>query len=251
MPKSLERELDGLYALPPGAFIAARQELAKRYRTAGDRESAERVKTARRPTLAAWTANQLARQERGKLRVLLNAGRRVRSAQRRALSGGSGAAEALREAADQEREVLRPLVQAGARILSEGGQRATETTLHQLERTLHAAARDEEVGEALRRGRLTHELDPTGFGPFSPADVKPLGRRKRAAPRKTERDLKEERRALELRQRIGELRRAVKAAERELAKAERSARAKERILNTARERLAVAESGAERINRKR
>jgi hypothetical protein len=117
MPKSLERELDGLYALPPGAFIAARQELAKRYRTAGDRESAERVKTARRPTLAAWTANQLARQERGKLRVLLNAGRRVRSAQRRALSGGSGAAEALREAADQEREVLRPLVQAGARIL--------------------------------------------------------------------------------------------------------------------------------------
>jgi hypothetical protein len=248
MPASLEKELDRLYALPAGEFIGARQELAKEYQKAGDRESAERVKLARKPTLAAWTANQLAREEKTKVRELLNAGKRLRTAQQRALGGGSAAA--LREATDHERKALPPLVQAGARILAESGQRPTDAILRQLERTLHAAARGKEAGEALRRGRLTHELDPTGFGSFSPADMKRTPPRTRKPPRKAERDLREEQRALALRQRVQELRRAVKAAERELAKAEHSARAKDRLLKKARERLAAAEANAERMRRK-
>jgi hypothetical protein len=92
MPATLEKELDGLYGLPPSEFIPARKELVKAYRKAGDGESAAVVGTARRPTLAAWTVNQLARQEKANVRALLNAGKRLRTAQRRALGGRSGAA---------------------------------------------------------------------------------------------------------------------------------------------------------------
>jgi hypothetical protein len=90
--------------------VRARQDLVKAYRSAGDRGSAERVKLARKPTRAAWTVNQLARQEKAGVRSLLNAGKRLRAAQQKALGGGSGSA--LRKATDEERETLRPLVDA-------------------------------------------------------------------------------------------------------------------------------------------
>jgi hypothetical protein len=85
--------------------------------------------------------------------------------------------------------------------------------LQQVERTLHAAAHDEHMGEAVRKGRLTRELDPTGFGVFSPADAKPpKARREGQRDARSQRD--EERRA-EFRRRVQELRHAVKAAERD------------------------------------
>jgi hypothetical protein len=238
MPASVEKELNRLYGLPPSDFVPARKELVKAYRKAGDRESAAVAATARRPTVAAWTANQLARQEKAKVRALISAGKRLRAAQRRALGGRSGGA--LREAGDAERNAIEPLLEAARRILDENGLGASESTIQQVERTLHAASHDEEMGNALRKGRLTRELDPTGFGAFSPMDLRP-SRAKGQPAQPSVREQREKERRAQFRQHVQELRRAVKAAERELAKAERSLGARQRDVDALKRRLTEAE----------
>lgn len=248
MTDSIKEELDRLYALPPSEFTAARQALAKAYRDAGDREAAEEVKQARKPTLAAWTVNQLARREREKVRSLLDAGERLRAAQQKTLRGRSSSDD-LRQASDAERDALRELLKAAESLLGSSGELPSQATLQQVERTLHAAAREESAAELLRSGRLTRELDPTGFGSFTAADLPAPGaggrhaggaRQERARSRKDER-------AAELRSRVGELREALQSAERELADAERSLSTRRRAAETARKQLARAESQLERL----
>lgn len=51
----------GLYGLPPEQFTAARNELSKALRDAGDTDGSASVRTLRKPTLAAWWANRLVR----------------------------------------------------------------------------------------------------------------------------------------------------------------------------------------------
>jgi hypothetical protein len=160
-------------------------------------------------------------------------------AQQKALGGGSGSA--LREATDEEREALRPLVDAARRILSANDEKATEATLLQVERRLHAAARDEELAEIVRRGRLTRELDPTGFGPFTAGEIKKRTRSKRTNPKRARSDERARQQELALRQRIRDLRRAVAAAERELSKAQRASEATERGLSASERQLSSAE----------
>jgi hypothetical protein len=245
MPPSVERELDRLYSLRPSEFVAARQEVARALRQAGDREGAEQVKAARRPTLAAWSVNQLARTEKRGVRTLLNAGKRLRTAQGQVLRGGRG--EALRHATDEERDAIRPLLDSARGLLSESGQAASESTLEQVEKTLHAAARDEGVGQALLQGRLTRELDPTGFGIVSLSDLPRRRGRKEQRSKESVREKRRRERASDLRQQIRELRRAVNAGEDALAKAQREADAKELSLRQSKARLARAEAALERL----
>src|ERR687892_248895 len=54
-----ETEIAALYRLPVAEFVAARDQLAKRLRSAGDREAARRVAALRRPSVSVWAANQL------------------------------------------------------------------------------------------------------------------------------------------------------------------------------------------------
>src|SRR3989442_10686034 len=85
--ENLEEALDRLYGLERESFVAERDTLVRELRTAGERETAELVKQLRKPTLAAWTINQLARQERRDVDLLLDAGHRLREAQERGLPG--------------------------------------------------------------------------------------------------------------------------------------------------------------------
>ncbi|HZC99735.1 MAG TPA: hypothetical protein VFA46_05945, partial [Actinomycetes bacterium] len=99
----VDTEIGRLYELPPEGFVAARDELRRRLRDS-DRAAAERVRRLRRPTVAAWAVNQVARRRPELVAELVEAGDRLRQAQRRALSGlrDSG----LRAAAAQRRELL-------------------------------------------------------------------------------------------------------------------------------------------------
>jgi hypothetical protein len=83
MPKH-DARVDALFELPPEDFVAARDRLAKEL---DDRDAAKEVKALRRPTVPAWAVNQTVRRHRDVLRELLDAGREVRSAQRRAVTG--------------------------------------------------------------------------------------------------------------------------------------------------------------------
>lgn len=161
---SLDEEIDRLYGLPPDGFVAARDELAKDLRSEGRRDDAAAVKGLRRPSIAAWSMNQVARRHRSKLEALLAAGDELRKAQRRALSGVAGGGAGLREAGERRRRALRDLMGPAQAILSEAGHSAAGT-LDAVQATLEAASADEEAGRAVREGRLAKELPtPAGFG---------------------------------------------------------------------------------------
>jgi hypothetical protein len=162
---------DELFGLPPEEFVAARDELARRLRREGDPEAAGRVKALRRPPLSAWAVNQLARSRQQALEGLLAAGERLRAAHQAALAGGDAAE--LRAATRAEREAVAGLVSAALDRLREAGHPTTETTRDRIAATLHAAAASPEAADLVRHGRLTADLDPSGFGaaPGGPAAV--------------------------------------------------------------------------------
>ena len=153
---------DELFGLAPEEFVAARDELARRLKREGDAEAAARVKALRRPPVSAWAVNRLAREQGPALAPLLAAGERLRAATQAALAG-EGAAE-LRAAAKAEREAVAGLVRAALELLGEAGHPATDATRDRVAATLHAAAASPEAAELVRHGRLTADLDPSGFG---------------------------------------------------------------------------------------
>ena len=145
-----------LYALPLEEFVAGRDALAKELRAAGDRDAAAAVKALRKPTPAAWAVNQLARE--GRLEEVLEAAAGLRAAQEAALGGD---ASSLRDATSDERSAVdRALAQA--RALRPGGRPLSGATAEKVRDLLHAVARDEQVAEAVRAGRVTAEPGEVG-----------------------------------------------------------------------------------------
>jgi hypothetical protein len=168
-----EQELDRLFGLGPESFVAARTEAARRLKKAGDAGAAARITALRRPPLSAWAVNQLARARGPEVEGLLEAGGRLRDAHRAALAG-EGAAE-LRAATRAEREAVAGLVAAAAEVLESTGHPATDATRDRIAGTLHAAAADPDAAELVRRGQLTHDLDPAGFGTPDTLDAAGFG----------------------------------------------------------------------------
>ena len=167
----LDRELDALYDLPLEDFTKARNDLAGRLRKAHQSEAAAEVRALKKPTVVAWAANRLARDEPKLTAALLDAGERLRETQQRALAGNAKQEE-VTEAAAAERETIRALLTAARRRF---GDRATTALLDKLSQTLRAAAVDTTARPLLERGRLTEELQAVGFGPLEA--VKPAASR--------------------------------------------------------------------------
>jgi hypothetical protein len=172
----LEAELDGLYALPPPEFTGARNDLARRLKQAGQDEAAGRIKALRKPTVPLWAVNQLARRHPQEIQALLDAGDRLRTAQEEALRGGESSA--LREATAAERKLVRELTQRGDELLRDAGHGSSG---ERVAATLRAAALDPNGRELLVRGRLSEELEASGFGAFAGMDV-PAAAAKPKAP---------------------------------------------------------------------
>jgi hypothetical protein len=160
--KVVEQAVRELYRLPPGEFTGARNARVKELRKQGDREAAEAVKALRKPTVAAWALNQLARTRSKDLERLIAAGEELRSAQEELLGGGDRSA--FQEAAAAERELVADLSADATTLASEAGERGGGLR-EKVAETLHAAALDEEAAEELRTGRLTREREAIGgFG---------------------------------------------------------------------------------------
>jgi hypothetical protein len=169
--EDLEREIGRLYGLPPEEFIAARDELRRRLRQEGDREGAERVRGLRRPTVAAWAVNQVARERPELVQALEAAGDRLRQAQRRAVSGlrDSG----LRTAAAERRTLLEQLLKVATGVLEQSG-RTAEPHRDAIAASFEAASVDAEAAAAVRAGTLGHELAaPSGFGDVGGLELVP------------------------------------------------------------------------------
>src|SRR4029453_3462123 len=94
----LDAALAALYQLPLEQFVPTRDQLARRLRADGDRDTARQVAALRRPPGSARVANQLAPAAHNAVGELLDAGAALRQAQQDALAGQPGAARQLRTA---------------------------------------------------------------------------------------------------------------------------------------------------------
>jgi hypothetical protein len=217
---TLDREIDRLYELPLEEFTAGRNALARRLKSEGDNEAAEQVAALAKPSVPVWTINQLARQEKARMRTLLNAGTKLRKAQERALSGGDP--DALRIAQAEEREAIRDLMQRAGVLLEQAGRPASRPVLERIRSTLGAAALAESARSTLKAGRLTDELQMSGFEALAGIEPAPRGKAKPrdelAERRKKKAEIERERRRLEKRareqsDRAGEAERSAERAE--------------------------------------
>ena len=71
-------DVDALYDLEPGQFVAARDALAKEVR-AESKEAAKAIKALRRPTVTAWAVNRVVRGRRDDVERLVGLGAEMRS----------------------------------------------------------------------------------------------------------------------------------------------------------------------------
>jgi hypothetical protein len=153
----LEERIDELYALPLERFTTERDALAKELAAGGDRDGSARVKSLRKPVVAAWAVNVLARDDPDGIRELIELGERLRSAHRRAVSGGD--VEPFRSVTEERRRLVKDLTREAGAILQRAGG-ATAVTVDAIAGTLEAATVDEETAELVRAGRLTKPVRP-------------------------------------------------------------------------------------------
>ncbi|MGB2876404.1 MAG: hypothetical protein WBB76_13155 [Gaiellaceae bacterium] len=251
---SLDERLDRLYGLEPGSFVAERDRLVRELRSAGERDKADEVKQLRKPSLPAWTINQLARRERREVDLLLDAGHRLLEAQQRLLTGEDPGR--LDDARRTERDALAGLHAAARRILAETG-RESEGTLARIMGTLQAAAVSNEGRQLLARGRLTGELEATGFELLAPSAQSKPSTRGRAQQRKPKRSQPAQerrphvvtKRLDQLRGKLGDARSAARAAQTELRAAEQDAGKARRELARAEELVRKTQATVDRAQK--
>jgi hypothetical protein len=235
----LDAELDRLFELPPAEFTAARNDLVERLKRAGQAEPASLVKRLRKPTIAVWTINQLTRRHAKDVDALLAAGEELRGAQESALAGGMS--DRLRAATAAEREALRTLMRHAQALLATAGQRPMSAVLERIASTLRAAALGPRGREVLGAGRLSEELESTGFGGFEGMRVPA---RPKEGPQRTRRTgVAEQRRREERRNKLFE---RAKTLEQKAAAAQRAASKAETAANRARREAERATAAAER-----
>ena len=158
MNVDLDNDIDRLYVAPRQEFVRERDALVQTLRKAGDREVAAEVAALRKPTLVAWTVNQLAHEERRDVDLLLDAGKRIIDAQQSSIMQGDRAD--LDAAQASLRRAISGLTARARTIL---GPDASKTTLTRIAETLRTAATAPAGRELLARGRLSEELSGTGW----------------------------------------------------------------------------------------
>jgi hypothetical protein len=147
-----------LYSLPPDEFIAARTARSTEARSAGDRPLAAKVAALRKPTVAAWAANQLVRQHEDEIGVLLDLGEELRAG----MQGVSG--DELRTLTRRRHALVAALLSQAQALAEAAGRRLGPDAVSGVRATLEATLADRGSADALRAGCLAEPLEVTGFG---------------------------------------------------------------------------------------
>ena len=155
-----EQALDELYAAAPEDFVSERKRLAATLKESGLGEDAARLAKVRKPSVSAWALNQLSRESRRDVDLLLDAGHRLREAQAGILGGAEH--DAFEQARSAEREAVSRLTAEAEKLLRARGS-ASATNLAQIADSLRVAAVSPEGRELLARGRFTQPLESQGF----------------------------------------------------------------------------------------
>jgi chromosome segregation ATPase len=239
MNVDLDNDIDRLYVAPREEFVRERDALVRTLRKAGDRDAAAEVGALRKPTLVAWTVNQLAHKERRDIDLLLDAGKRIIDAQESSIAKG-GRAD-LDAAQSSLRRAISGLTAQASAIL---GPEASKTTLARVAETLRTAATAPAGRELLARGRLSEELSATGWEIVAGFAPSPRAKSKRAGKQVDAPPDTAAKRAAEIQaqaRRLRELKASLTAAE----KRQRTASRQERAAAERLEDLRAARSDAD------
>ncbi|MFF7892712.1 hypothetical protein ACFZDI_12605 [Streptomyces sp. NPDC007907] len=229
---------DELYALRPEEFTAARASAVAAARTAGDRELAERIRTLRKPSLAAWVSNLLVRSSPEEVEPLLRLGEGLRQAHQN-LDGAQ-----LRELSRRQHALVRALSLQARRLAKEAGHPIGESVQREVENTLHAVLADPEAARVWADGRLTKPLSATVGFPAVAEGARP----QRPAPAPAPEPARPGRKASEQqRRRLDEARRDAEAAERELRELQGEAEAAGRAAAEAKQQVDALQRRVEEL----
>ena len=214
----LDDALNELYDAAPEEFVAERKRLAKQLKADGHKADAGHVAKLRKPTVAAWALNRLARDHRRDIDLLLDSGHRLRAAQARVLRGE--AREMFEQAQRTERETIGRLVRGADQLLGERGG-ASSTVLEQVAASLHAAAVSEQGREILAAGQFTEPLTLEGFDAVAGLAPPPSKRAAKPKPSRSTEELKQARAELaDARKRLRDAERTAHEAHRLAAQAD-------------------------------
>ena len=213
---SLEADLNRLYQLPPGEFVAERNALAKR---AGS-EAAD-IRALPKPTAPVWAVNQLHWRHPDVYSALIESAENLRATHKAVLGGKKGD---LRAAGRTHEETLERALKATLAIAGEGGHAPSDAVRQSIGAILRALPAGDPPG------RLRQAVQPGGFealsglpaggrvipGPAARPATKPSQKPGRGEPAK-----KIDKAAL------ARAKRAIEAATRSLSAAEQTARREE------------------------
>jgi hypothetical protein len=158
--KSEEDEIDALFQLSPPDFVAARNALAAQLKKDGRGDVANRVKALPKPSISAWTVNQLYWKQRAAFEKLLATGERFRQAQAAKLAGKGGD---LHRLLNERREELSAMARLAAEILQRSSGTAPPGVMRRITASLEALSAYGTLEGAPRAGRLVEDVDPPGF----------------------------------------------------------------------------------------
>src|SRR2546430_10783838 len=160
MPK-LDDDFDALFKLPLTEFVGARKALAARLKQNGLGSEAESVKALAKPSISAWTVNQLYWRHRDAFDELIATGQRFHKAQ------VTGKMVNMREALDARRDALSHLSDLATEALRDAGHNPSLDTLRRIANTLEALSAYTSLADGPSLGRLTEDIDHTGFDSLS------------------------------------------------------------------------------------
>ena len=157
-PGVLAAALSTLYAVPPEEFMAERRRLVAAAKAAGDPAVAQEIGALRKPSLAAWAVNLLAREAPDLVDGLADLGGRMRGAQGRL---DTGTLTALRPERDQ---LLEEVVRTTVQLVADAGRTCSTAAQQDVRATAIAALADEQAMTAMASGQLARPLSYSGFG---------------------------------------------------------------------------------------
>jgi len=268
MKNTLDDEIDGLFRLPLAEFTGARNTLAARLKKEGRANDAERVKLLAKPSISAWTVNQLYWNHRKAFDQLMASGKRLRPAQKLRLAGKVAG---MRDSLDARREALVQLSELATELLHEAGSNSSPDTLRRVTTTLEAMSAHALLPDGPTPGRLSQDLDPPSFDslaslmssaaaiaddepePIAPTrksstNVKRLEEMRRAKIADAKVSLQDAKRSLsDARARAQSLESVQKKANAEVKEAEKRQREVEQLLEKATEAVAAATQRARSV----
>ena len=160
MKPNLDDEIDSLFRLPLPDFTSARNTLAARLKKEGRLNDADRVKLLAKPSISAWTVNQLYWNHRKAFDQLMATGKRLRPAQKLRVAGKIAG---MRDSLDARREALVQLSELATELLHDAGSNPSPDTLRRVTTTLEALSASALLRDGPTPGRLSQDLDPPSF----------------------------------------------------------------------------------------